>query len=195
MATLPTVPSFDDGDTSILKLQQLSQAVSFLVDCDTHPLWHLYNSATHSGVTTSTWVELGTATNIAWDNDGVSDSGVAEIVTQGYYAVEACVPFESISASNDLYVRFLYTAGSNGTLDSGTTITFGRAGGSAVQSASQDTDICISDIVPACCYPGDTIEVEMYYTSDVTVNYNQNTSYISGRFPFNFTGYLIRTGP
>jgi hypothetical protein len=195
MATVPTVPSFDDGDTSLLKLQQLSQAVSFLADCDIHPLWHFYNSHASSLVNSDTWIEAGSATSVAWDNDGVQDSGWAEIVTQGYYAVEACVPYESIGTSNDLYARFLYTAGSNGTLDSGTTRPFGTAGGQAVQSSSQDTVFCLSDIVPVCCYPGDVIEVQLYYTSDVTLNYNQNTNYVSGRFPFNFTGYWLREGP
>ena len=64
------------------------------------------------------------------------------------------------------------------------------------QVAGNDTDLCTSALSPTCLYQGDQIFLQAYaQTTNVTVNYNANGSYVSGRFVPNLTVQWIREGP
>lgn len=199
MATLPTVPGpFADGTApTLVQLQQLAGAVSFISDCDVRPTWHLYQTNTQS-LSASTWTNLGTAggNNVAFDSDGVSSgSGVATIVTQGYYAVEACADIAVSSPAFTFLVAFLWKAGANNPhFTNGTTLRFGARGGNIVTDASANTAYCASDICPNVCYPGDTIVPQVFASAAIGLKYNTNDAYNEGRFVANFTGYFISEG-
>jgi hypothetical protein len=195
MSTLPTVPSFTNGDTSILKLQQLAYAVSFLVDCDEslRPTAHIYKNSTLAlPATTNTSVPLG---DNAWLNDPTYVAPNIVIQTQGYYSLEAHIGTEFTASSRGTYVVFLLTAGVNNPLGNGVTVLFGYRGGQAVSVSAQDTDYCISALAPTCLYVGDAVTVQAYSTQATTINFNANTNYVSGRFVPNMTAIWIREGP
>lgn len=197
MSVLPTIPSFVNGDTSLIKLQQLAQAVSFLVDHDVglHPTGHLYKTVTQSITATGAW-QSQNINLTAWLSDPTYVSPGFTIQTQGYYSVEGHLGFESTSGANGYYARLLLTAGSNNPLGNGVTVAFGERGGEAVQTASEDTDICCSALAPTCLYQGDQIAIQAFAATTVTtINKNQNTNYLSGRFVPNLTCTWIRTGP
>lgn len=193
MATLPTVPNFATNDSSLTNLQNLSAAVNFLVNCGVRPLWHFIRTATFS-LAANTWNAPGYST-VIYDSDGVQSSGLAKIVTQGYYAVEGCADLQT-GASGILFdTRFLLTAGPNNPhLTNGSTRIFGQRGGNSVATASQDTAVTLTDVCPIVCYPQDTLQFQVWVNSATTLNFNQNTSYIQGRFVAQFTGYFVRTG-
>jgi hypothetical protein len=192
MATLPTVPSFGANDTSLTNLQNLSYSVSFLINCGVRPLWHFIRTATFS--MSAGFNNPGYAT-VIYDSDGVQTSGLAQIVTQGYYAVEGCSDLSTGSSGIAFDTRFLLTAGANNPhLTLGSTRVFGQRGGNSVATASTDTAVTLTDICPIVCYPGDTLQYDTYVNSATSLNFNQNTSYIAGRFVANFTGYFVRTG-
>lgn len=195
MATLPIVPAFVAGDTSITKLQQLSQAVSFLVDCDVRPTWHMYQTTT-TAITGSTWTTPGTKT-IAYDDDGVaiSTAMIATIVTQGYYAVEACLPIRTLAGAQSTDCAFLVTAGPNNPHHvNGTTTFFGQRGNNSFAGTGGDATGSISDICPWVLFPGDTVQPQAWISAAATMDFNTNTTYLNGRFVTNFTGYWLRTG-
>jgi hypothetical protein len=196
---IPTVPQFVTGDTSITKLQQLSYAVSFIIDCDIRPTWHMYKKSTQA-IPGTTWTPIASGT-IAYDCDGVGAGTpmIADIVTTGYYAVEMCTQIVCTSANWKFFTSFLLTAGtSNPHYTSGTTLIFGVRQQMTTDSASYDTANVSADITPWVCYPGDTIQPQVYVGTAMTMDYNQNeTSGATGqqgRFSCNFTGYLVRTG-
>ena len=131
MSTLPTVPSFTNGDTSILKLQQLAQAVSFLVDCDTggKPTGHIYKGVTQA-LTAGSWSSQNLNQN-AWLNDPTYVNPGITIQTQGYYTCEGHIGALYPSANFAFYIRLLLTAGTNNPLGNGVTVPFGERGGQA----------------------------------------------------------------
>lgn len=196
MTTIPTVPSFVAGDTSITKLQQLSDAVLFLSDCDVRPLFHIIKNSTFTPAL-STWQTLSGGTNI-YDNDGFLSSGTSfapTIRTQGYYAFEGCVPWTT-GALMHVKISFLFTAGaSNPGFVAGSTIRFGMRDSNTNATAANDTAFCAADECPAALYPGDTVAMQVWTDTAVSTGFNNNTSYISGRIVPNFTGYWLRTAP
>lgn len=195
MSTLPTVPTFTDGESSLAHLESLASAVSFLSSCDMRPMWHFYKTATQS-IASSTWTTVA-YNYVAADSDGVYAGGTvgeATIVTQGYYVVEACAGALT-SAAQGFYTRFLWTAGThNANYSSGTSLVFGQTGGETNGQANQDAQLCFSAPCPYVCYPGDTIQAQVFSTGAISLAYNENVSYLKGRFAANFTGYWLRTG-
>jgi hypothetical protein len=190
---VPVPPSFAYQDSSLANLQALSSCVSFISDNDVKPTWHFYKTGVQA-LGANTWSTLIFGTS-AFDSSNVSDGTGAQITTQGYYAVEACVPFQAGAGGIAAWVAFLVTAGPNSTHTAGTTLQFGLRGGSATAVAGDDFTLNTTDIVPWCLYPGDTVYVQAYVTSAISTNKNQNSSYTGGRFVPNFTGMWIRSGP
>jgi len=200
MAMLPEILYFAQNDSSIANLNALAYAVQFLVDDDVRPVWHFYKDSASQSLTASIFATV-TYNHNPIDSDGVyaaTHNGVATIQTQGYYAVEACVPFApgTFGSMAGLNVNFLFTAGSgNPHYPAGVTIQFGIRGSSPVTDATGDTVVCITDIVPVCCYPGDTIAVQAFSgLFNATINTNLNGSWESQRIVPNFTGYWVALG-
>jgi hypothetical protein len=191
MATLPTIPSFDDGDYDLTKLQQLSAAVQFVSDLDVKPTWHLYRNSTQS-MSNGSW-NASAFTEVAFDGDSIYSSNSVEIVTEGYYALTACWQVENETSGTPIVACcFLLTGGSsNLNLSSGSKIYFGFSGCEA-SDLTGDTSVVLDDITPIAVYPGDTLEVVTYVNYSATADYNQNTSYSQGRWVPNFTGRWIR---
>lgn len=192
---IPTVPAFVTGDTSVAKLRQLSQCVSFVTSAQSYPVWHFYRAATFSLTTANTWftVPMNMA---AFDSDRVGTNGGATLGTQGYYVVEACVPFQTQSSANNAWAAFLWTAGpANPHFSSGTTNQFGLKSGRAIGSINMDETLSISDFCPVVCYPGDSIVVQANGgLSPTTIDTNTNATAVQGRFVCNFTGRWVRIG-
>jgi hypothetical protein len=197
MAVLPTIPSFTVGDTSVTKLQQLSDAIGFLSDIDFRPMFKVYKTATAS-ITLNTWTTLPGGTQ-DYDNDGFFSSGVSfapTIQTQGYYAFEACVPLLTGTSTIGERIAFLMTAGANNpNLAPGGTFRFGLRGGNSVSTTANDTAQCTSDLSPMGLYPGDTVALQVFVDATTSTNFNANASYISGRVVPMFMGYWTRTAP
>lgn len=200
MATLPTIPGpFTDLTApTMAQLRQLGQAVSFISDCTVRPNWHLYQQQTGMTLAANTWNGQATNTNaytVAYDNDGVAGAKSANIVTQGYYAVEACFGVAVDATSFTLVGAFLWTAGANNPhFTSGTTLRFGARGGNTVSDNSSNTFYCTSDICPNVCYPGDSIQPQINPSVSITMKTNTNDSWNEGRFVANFTGMWIAEG-
>lgn len=196
MATLPTVPGpFTDGTApTMTQLQQLAYAVSFLSDRDVSPIWHFYQDSSES-LTANSWNSITYNHNVI-DSDGVHASGgVAQIVTQGYYAVEACIGLSVTSTGFSFIGAFLWTAGANNPhFTSGTTLRFGPRGCNGVNNNSSNTGCTPIDICPNVCYPGDTIQPQVYVTAALSLKANTNDSWNEGRFSANFTGAWIAEG-
>lgn len=196
---IPVVPTFTAGAPSLANLNALSYAAQFLCDNDILPAWSVFLYTSTQAVTASTWTTVG-YNKVAYDSDGVTTSSISQpsIVTQGYYAVTACVQLEATSGGSDMYTAaFLVTTGANNPhFTSGTTQYFGYKGGkmSSTGQAAADNAVCLSDEVPMVLYPGDKLAVQVYTTAAKTIDYNQNTSYIQGRFATKFTGSFLRTG-
>lgn len=192
---IPTVPTFVTGDTSVTKLRQLSQCVSFVTCAQNYPVWHLYRLSTFTLTTANTWYSIPwTAT--AFDSDRVGSTTGVTIVTQGYYTCEGCVPFVTQSSANNAWVAFLFTAGpSNPHYSSGSTIQFGLKSQRVIGATGADEVLSPSDMCPAVCYPGDTIVLQANGgLSNTVIDYNNPTSYTAGRFNCNFTGRWVRIG-
>lgn len=198
MATIPTVPTFTPNTApSIATLNQLSYAVSFLVDNGVRPGWSIFMNSTQSPAAT-TW------TNIAYDHtayatDATRSGGTITLNTQGYYEVAACLSFETNANDTDVYTAaFVATGGGNNpNLVLNATQYFGYGAGrfSSTAEAPADNALCITDIAPLCLYPGDTLNVAVYLSAAHVVDINQNSAYNIGRFAAKFSGHLIRTGP
>lgn len=196
MATLPTVPGpFTDGTApTIVQLNQLSYAVSFIANNNVRPTWHFYKTTSNS-LTQNAWNSPSYGT-VAFDSDSVHSGGAVQVNTQGYYEVEACFDISVDATAFHALGSFLWTAGSsNPHFTSGTTLQFGGRGGSGVNDGSSNTAICITDICPNVCYPGDTIQPQVYVTdTGLTLKVNTNDSWNEGRFVCNFTGRWICEG-
>lgn len=197
MVAIPTVPSFVPGDTSITKLQQLSDAVSFISDNDIRPMFKVYKTAT-AAITINTWTALPGGTQ-GYDNDGFFGAGVSFtpiIQTQGYYGFEGCVPLLTTTTAIGQRISFFLTAGANNpNLTAGGTFRFGLRGGNSVSTTGNDTAQCTSDQCPLALYPGDSVALQVFVDTAVSTNFNANASYISGRFVPMFTGYWLRSAP
>lgn len=194
---LPSVPTFTAGSPSIAQLNELSYAVSFLADQDVRPTWHFWHNATVS-LTASTWNQLPFA-KVPYDCDGVYNSSNkdAVIVTQGYYVTDAAISLEATGTNTNYIGAFRITFGPNNPHGSnGSTQFYGFRGAQSSNTgeANADNTCDLSAWTPVCLYPGDTIDVVVYVGSNMTADYNQNTSYCQGRFAANFTGYYLRTG-
>lgn len=199
MATIPTVPTFNAGDTSLLKLQQLSQAVSFLADVTTKPAFHVYKTSTQS-ITLNTWtIPSNTGCTIAYDNDncfGGTAKFTATINTQGYWVFEGCGPWATTATGISARVSFVLTAGANNpNLAPAGTIRFANRGGLSTGTASTDTVLVSAAVSPIALYSGDTVAFQVWCDATTTLNINNNASFISGRFVTNFTGHWLRTAP
>lgn len=198
MATIPTVPTFTEGEYDLANLDALSQCVTFLADMDYRPVWHYYKTATQS-MTANTWT-LGAYGSVAADTDGTwftLETGAATTHTQGYYAVEGGCDFLTTATATQIYSAFVHTAGANNPhYTSGTQLYFGMHGtGFTTAVASTDTGWCGKDICPNVCYPGDSIGLYFYEVGTTyALNNNANANYLSGRFVANFSGYYVRTG-
>jgi hypothetical protein len=192
---IPTVPAFVTGDTSVAKLRQLSQCVSFVSSAQSYPLWHLYRDTTFTLTTGGTWytVPMNLA---AFDSDRVGIAGGATIGTQGYYTCEACVPFQTIASATNAWAAFLWTAGTaNPHYSSGTTIQFGLKSARTYAGINTNETLCPSDMCPVVCFPGDTIVVQANGgSSGMLVDLNSDLAATYGRFVCNFTGRWVRIG-
>jgi hypothetical protein len=191
MATLPgnPLPLFASNDYSVTDLQALAYGVQFWSDNDVRPTWHFYKTATQS-LTANTWNEPQFGA-VAFDSDSVHNGSSATIVTQGNYAVEACIQVEAGTSGIGLLAGFQVTAGANNpAYSSGTTQIFGLRGGLTVQSGA-DAALCVSAVVPWVLYPGDIVVPIVYPSAAVTLDNNTNSSYINGRYVCNFTGLYI----
>lgn len=195
---LPSVPAFTAGTPTLTQLNALSYAVEFLAVNDTRPAWSFFMYSSTQSVSASTWTNVA-YDHTAFDSDGVQSYPFAVIKTQGYYAVTACVQIEANANTTDLAAAaFLFTAGaSNPNFTTGTTKNFGYRGGglSSTGSAAADNAICLSAPTQVVLYPGDKLSVQVYLSASHTLDINQNTSYIRGRFATKFTGHWLRTGP
>jgi hypothetical protein len=199
---LPTVPTFVLGESSITHLQQLAYCASFLIDCDVRPEWHGY-SAAETSISATTWTDIGSGTAapaIAYDSDGVlqgiaTPSLAATIVTQGIYCVEMSAGVPTPSATDMVYIGFLWTAGThNAEYTNGTNAIFGVRATETLSTTGGDTILCTSDVCPVVCYPGDVITPRIYTSAATTMQANVNSGTFSGRFNTNFTGYLVSMG-
>jgi hypothetical protein len=196
MTALPTIPSFTDLTApSLTDLTNLSYAVSFTADCDVRPTWHFYRTATMS-LTANAWNLIPT-NQTAFDSDGVKGSGGAGavIVTRGYYAVEGCVDVSVTSVGQIVIGAFLWTAGaSNPHFTAGSTLVFGGKGGNSTDDNSSNSAYTFSDLCPRVCYPGDTIQPQVWTSFAFTLKYNSNDAFNEGRFVPNFTGIWVGQG-
>lgn len=194
---LPSIPTFTAGAPSINQLNALSYAVSFLCDNDVRPAWSFFMYTGTQSVSANTWTNVS-FDHTAFDSDGVQSYPYAVIKTQGYYGLSACVQPEANANTTDLFAAaFLFTAGANNPhYTSGNTQFFGYKGSglSSTGSAAADNAFCLSGETPMVLYPGDKISVSVYITAAHTLDYNQNTSYIRGRFATKFTGHWLRSG-
>ena len=199
---IPSVPSFSAGAPSIADLNALSYAVGFLVNQDTRPTWTAFMSSGTQSATANAWTSIS-FDHVALDSDGVFGASnvnlpAAVIVTQGFYAFEACFQLEANTNDDQYTGAFLFTAGANNIhLTTGTTRRFGFRGSclSNTGQAAADNATCLSSWFPTCLYPGDKINVQVYSANNThTLDKNSNTSYIQGRFVPKFSGYLRATG-
>lgn len=192
---LPVIPSFTDGDYSMAKLRQLSQAVSFVSNAEKYPMWHFYRTSLLTMATANTWYTVP-MDDIAFDSDRVNVGGKVTIVTPGYYACEACLPFQTQATSNNAIGSFLFTAGvANPHYASGTQITFGLQFGRSIDASGMDEVISLDDLCPVVCFPGDTIVVQAQGAiANTVIDVNNPTGATEGRFVPNFTGRWVRVG-
>jgi hypothetical protein len=195
---IPTVPAFITGDSSLVKMQQLAQCVAFLTSAQRYPMWHIYEYV-HSSVVPfsgSTWTSMifgfcAFDSDQMWDNHNTARVTVR---TQGYFVCEACLPFISGGSGYAAQAAFLWTAGpANPHFSAGTTLQFGLKSGSVLAS-SNDEVLCIDDICPVVCYPGDFIAAQVWGSVAASINVGGPTSYFGGRNTANFTGRWLRTG-
>ena len=186
MATIPTIPTFTDGDSNLTNLQDLSNAVNFLVNAQVRPTWHLYKTGTSSLSSGITSVVFGT---VAFDSDGVSNGTGVTIVTPGYYHTEMCVQVECTATGEQINVWFLVTFGANNpNFTNGTTKIYGARGSTTSSQTGVDAARVSSALCPYALYPGDKINPQIQVGTALTLDNNSNTSYIQGRFVCNFTG-------
>lgn len=195
MATIPTVPSFNKGDTSLANLEALATAVQFLSYTDFRPAWEYYTTSAQT-ITLNTWTTIAFST-VASDPDGTFTSAthLSTIVTQGYYYTTMCAGLNTGGATDSTAVRFFVTAGThNPNHASAATISYQDSGSLASDTASVDEDWCQSGQCPWVLYPGDTIAAQIW--SDTTIALAQPTaaSFIKGRFMPMFSGYWVRPG-
>ena len=192
---IPVIPTFVDGDTSVAKLRQLSEAVSFVSNAEKFPMWHFYRTSTFTMATAGTWYTVPMNVT-AFDSDRVGSNGTVTIVTQGYYSCEACLPFQTQTVVNNAVGSFLFTAGvSNPHYSSGTQIVFGLKYGRMIAGTGMDEAVTLDDLCPVVCFPGDTIAVQAQGgVANTVIDINNPVGATEGRFVPNFTGRWVRVG-
>lgn len=194
---LPTVPNFTSGAPSITQLNQLSYAAQFLTVADTLPQWSLFRHSSTQSISASTWTKVA-FDHVAVDSDNVWSSPDAVIKTQGYYKLGASVTMQLNANANDMYTAaFLHTAGaSNPNFTAGTLNYFGFRGTKLgnTGAAAADNTACIACPTQTVCYAGDKLAVVIFLSAAHTLDINNNSSYIQGRFACQFTGTWLRTG-
>lgn len=192
---IPNIPTFAQGDSNIIALQQLSMAVSTLTSAQYVPIWRVIRT-TGQTLTAGSWQTL-TYTTAEYDSDHVFDSGtgIITINTQGYYAVESSTPVPGVASNNVLSFMMLFTAGgSNPHFSVGGHAWFGGANCISGTSTTTDAVVCQADICPVVCYPGDTIYPQLYPIVAVTTSTQTNAGATQGWFPNQFSGKWIAYG-
>jgi hypothetical protein len=201
--TVPSVPTFVTGDTSIPSLQQLAYATRFLVG-DIRPMFHAFKTATATISSSNTWTTLSMGA-VAYDSEsevsggsGILTDGIgATIRTQGLYSFTSCATFVATSTAFYVDSSFLITAGaSNPNLGSGSTLRFGLDGNTTLATAATQVSICNQDISPICLYPGDTVRLQVRAQASgvvVQTNLSPVPAYNQGRFVTNFSGSWVRS--
>lgn len=193
--TVPTVPTFADGDHSVTAINNLSQCVRFLVG-DIYPQWHSFKTASSSISSATTWTDVPIGT-VAYDsessgagNTGILTDGIGAIIrTQGIYMTEACVGIVSTSTAVYNQISFLITGGGNNPhLTTGATRRYGLRGNESVGVAGAEQYTCCVDSTPFAVYPLDKIRVQASCGVATTITFNNNSAYNNGRFSTNFTG-------
>lgn len=198
---LPVIPSFVAGAPSTTDLNNLSYAVSFLIDHSVRPAWKFVNHAAPTAMAAATWTAMTFDTNI-YDSDGVGlTSGTwsnATIVTQGYYHVESCIQPQNLASRQNFATAFKWTAGASSPYSGQSPAWFGfRASTMGVTGSAAATQAGVnSALTPVPMYPADTIQVFAFVSgaSAPTLEVNDNSAYMSGRFSMQFTGRWARMG-
>jgi hypothetical protein len=193
---LPSVPAFTAGSPTIAQLNALSYATTFLIDHGTRPTWHFFMYATQA-LGANAWTAVA-FDHVAYDSDGVYSSvnHGANIVTQGYYEMEACVQLKAGANKDDYAVCFAWSPQSGNPYFSHGATNFGYKANSLPQTGSAAADGCLNifGISPYPVYPGDLLQVLVWSAAAHTVDFNQNTSYNQGRFSTQFTGRWAFSG-
>ena len=193
---IPTVPTFVAGAPAITDLNNLSYAASFIIDHGTRPAWKFFMAATQS-LAANSWTGVA-FDHVAYDSDGTYSAvnHGANIVTQGYYEVEACVQLEAGTNKDNFALCFEWDPTNVNPHFASGPLDFGWKGSATPQSSSAAADACycISAITPFPMYPGDLIQVRAFSSAAHTIDFNQNTSYTQGRFSTQFTGRWCREG-
>ena len=195
MATLPTVPTFSNGDHSLTNLENLAQAVSFLSSCDVRPQWEYYMTGTQS-ITANTWTTAA-LTTVAADSDGTFTSAthLATIVTQGYYYTTLCLGVQAGGAVDSTAARFAVTAGThNPNHASSAQVFYNDTASLAPDTASVDATWAFSGQCPWVLYPGDTIAAQIWSDTTISIQVPNATNFMKGRFAPTFSGYWVRPG-
>lgn len=193
---LPAVPTFAAGSPTLAQLNALSYATSFIIDHDVRPAWKFFSTATQSlGAGAFTAVQFN---KVAYDCDGTYGAGNfgANIVTQGYYEVEASIQLEAGANKDNFALCFAWSPTSGSPYFAQGPLNFGYQGCALPQtgSANADASHCTTAITPFPMYPGDLIQVLAYSIAAHTIDFNQNTSFDQGRFSTQFTGRFVRSG-
>lgn len=193
---LPSVPTFTAGSPTLDQLNALSYAASFLIDHDVRPTWHFFLYTTQA-LTAGTWTGVA-FDHVAYDSDGVYSAvnHGANIVTQGYYELEACVQFEAGASKDNSGVCFSWSPTNLNPYFSQGAQNFGYSANCMPQTGSAAADNCISisAVSPYPVYPGDLLQVLAFSSAAHTIDFNQNTSFCRGRFSTQFTGRWAREG-
>lgn len=193
---LPSVPTFAAGSPTLAQLNALSYATSFLIDHGTRPAWHLFMYATQA-IVANTWTVVQ-FDHSAYDSDGVfnATNHAADVVTQGYYEMEASIQLQAGANKDDYAAAFTWSPKVGGPYFSHGTVYFGHKANSLPQTGSAAADGCLNiyGVTPYPAYPGDVLQVLVWSAAAHTVDFNQNTSYDQGRFSTQFTGRWAYSG-
>jgi hypothetical protein len=193
---LPVVPTFVPGSPAISDLNNLSYAASFLIDHGVRPTWKFFSRATQSiGATAWTVVAFD---HVAYDSDGTYSAinHGANIVTQGYYEMEASIGVQAGANKDNFAVAFQWSPTSGNPHFSAGVTTFGWYGSAMSQtgSAAADDYYTTSAISPFPAYPGDLFQVLVWSAAAHTLSFNNNGSFDQGRFSTQFTGRWVHSG-
>ena len=196
MSSMPTVPTFTQGEsglTNLYNLQSLANCVSFLTNVDYAPAFHLFRTATQT-VTAATTSTI-TFNQVSYDPSGMSNGTGVTIPMAGIYSFKAVVPLETnaVTGFNDLL--FLVTFGANNpNFTSGINKGFGGRSTESVTTAATDTVLSTASACPWDLYPGDQVIVQVYNPGAVlTMSINNNSTAWQGRVVPSFFGRWLRT--
>lgn len=197
MAAVPVIPAFEQGDSHLFRLQQLSYAVQFA--CRAPVIFHLYKTGTLP-------ISANVATAVTWDaamtdSDGGWSAGSPTkytAQTPGYFHVDYGVNGNETGVDGRFSGFVRITTGPNNPAGLGVTSTWTVHGDDNGTSATQ-MSLTGSGLTPYL-YIGDVIEIVVLTTNAVTLSNNWNTSGnndLNG-FPDGgayFTGMLWSLGP